>query len=68
MLSARNQLKGTIRAINVGGIMAEVIIRISPKIEVVSVITRTSAESMKLKVGDEVSAVIKSTEVMVNKD
>ena len=36
-------------------------------IEIVSLISRTSAESMSLKVGDEVSAVIKSTEVLIDK-
>jgi molybdopterin-binding protein len=67
MLSARNQLGGAIKSITLGSVMAEVIITIGP-IELVSVITRASAEHMALKVGDRVTAVVKSTEVMVAKD
>ncbi|MDD5190074.1 MAG: TOBE domain-containing protein [Dehalococcoidales bacterium] len=68
MLSARNQFAGTIQAVKLGQVMAEVIIKIAPKIEVVSLISRTSAENLKLKKGDKVTAIIKSTEVMVAKD
>lgn len=65
-ISARNQLRGRVTAITVGGVMAEVRIRMGDQ-ELVSVITRTSAERMRLAVGDDVVAVIKSTEVMVGK-
>ncbi len=65
-ISARNQLRGRVTAITVGGVMAEVRIRMGDQ-ELVSVITRTSAERMHLAVGDDVVAVIKSTEVMVGK-
>ena len=54
--SARNQFKGTIQWVKVGNI------------EVVAVITRESAERMKLKTGDSATAVIKSTGVMLLKD
>jgi molybdopterin-binding protein len=67
MLSARNQFKGTIASITLGSVMAEVIVAVGT-IELVSVITRGSAEQMRLAVGDRVTAVIKSTEVMVAKD
>ncbi len=67
MLSARNQFKGTIKSVKLGNVMAEVILTIG-NIELVSVITRESAERMKLKAGDSATAVIKSTEVMVSKD
>ncbi len=67
MLSARNQFKGTIKAVKLGNVMAEVILTVGG-IELVSVITRESAERMKLKAGDSATAVIKSTEVMVSKD
>jgi molybdopterin-binding protein len=53
--------------VKLGNVMAEVVIEVGP-IELVSVITRHSAEQLKLKTGDEVTAVIKSTEVLVNKD
>lgn len=67
MLSARNQLPGTIKSIKVGTVMAEVIIEVAG-VEVVAAITRGSVESLGLKMGDEVRAVIKATEVMVAKD
>ena len=68
MLSARNQFAGTVQAVKLGQVMAEVIIKVAPKIEVVSLISRTSAENLKLKKGDKVTAIIKSTEVMVAKE
>jgi molybdopterin-binding protein len=67
MLSARNQFKGTIKSVKLGNVMAEVVISVGT-LEVVSAITRTSAEQMGLKVGDAVTAVIKSTEVLVAKE
>src|SRR5215471_12733606 len=66
MLSARNQLVGVVKSVKLGGIMAEVVIQVG-QLEIVSVITRSSAESMGLKAGDQVRAVIKSTEVLVDK-
>jgi molybdopterin-binding protein len=67
-LSARNKLSGKIEQINVDGVMAHVVLRTTGGEEIDSVITRRSAEEMKLKVGDTVKAVIKSTEVMLEKD
>ncbi len=67
MLSARNQLKGKIKSIKLGTVMAEVVIKVG-KNEIAAAITRTSVESLDLKVGDEVAAVIKATEVMIAKD
>lgn len=49
-----------------GGVMAHVVIRVGENL-IESVITKRSAEEMQLKVGDAVSAVIKSTEVMLQK-
>jgi molybdopterin-binding protein len=66
MLSARNQFKGTVKSVKLGGIMAEVVVAVDG-LEIVSAITRGSAEQMGLKVGDEVTAVIKSTEVLIAK-
>jgi molybdopterin-binding protein len=65
-LSARNQLRGRVLALTVDGLMAEVRIAIGEQ-ELVSVITRSSAERLKLKVGESVFAVVKSTEVMIAK-
>jgi len=66
-LSARNQLEGTIEELQLGGVMAHVVVRVGGNL-IESVITRRSAEQMGLKVGDKVKAVIKSTEVMLQKD
>jgi molybdopterin-binding protein len=65
-LSARNQLRGQVKEVQLGSIMAHVVVQIGEN-EIESVITRRSAEEMDLKVGDTVSAVIKSTEVMIQK-
>jgi molybdopterin-binding protein len=65
-LSARNRLRGTIARLVLDGLMAEIVVRIGDQ-ELVSVITRRSAERLGLQVGDEVAAVIKSTEVMIGK-
>jgi molybdopterin-binding protein len=65
-LSARNQIEGKIVEIEVDGVMAHVAVQVG-KNTIESVITRRSADEMKLKVGDRVTAVIKSTEVMLQK-
>ncbi len=67
ILSARNRLEGEIVEIQFGGVMAHVVMRIGDNL-IESVITKRSADEMKLKVGDKVSAVIKSTEVMLEKN
>jgi molybdopterin-binding protein len=66
MLSARNQFKGKVTSVTLGNVVAEVVVSVGP-IEIVSVISRTSAEQLSLKIGDEVTAVIKSTEVLIDK-
>jgi molybdopterin-binding protein len=65
-LSARNRIEGKVVEIEFGGVMAHVVVRAGKNL-IESVITKRSAEEMKLKVGDKVSAVIKSTEVMLEK-
>jgi molybdopterin-binding protein len=66
-LSARNQLPGTIEDIQIGDIMAHVVVKVGNNL-VESVITRNSAEELRLKKGDSVRVVVKSTEVMIQKD
>ncbi len=66
MLSARNQLAGTVKSVKLGNVMAEVVVTVG-SLEIVSVITRGSAESLGLKPGDNVRAIIKSTEIMIDK-
>jgi molybdopterin-binding protein len=66
-ISGRNQLKGKILEINVGDILAQVTVQVGDNL-VDAVITRRSVEALALKVGDQVSALIKATDVMIVKD
>lgn len=65
-ISARNQLRAKVKSVRLGDIMAEVVLEIGGQ-EIVSVITRSSAEHLGVKAGDAVTAIIKSTEVMLGK-
>lgn len=67
-LSARNVMKGKVTAITPGAINTEVVIEIAPGVAVVSVITKTSAESLGLAVGKEAYAVVKASNVMIAVD
>jgi molybdopterin-binding protein len=67
-ISARNVLKGTVKSVAPGAVNTEVIIEVSPGLEVASVITKSSAENLDLKVGDIAYAVIKSSDVIVATD
>jgi molybdopterin-binding protein len=66
MLSARNQFAGTVKSVKLGNVMAEVVVTVGD-LELVSAITRASAEQLALKPGDAVKAIVKSTEVMIDK-
>jgi len=65
-LSARNQLRGQIKEVVLGDVMAHVVVQVGEN-EIESVITRRSANEMNLQPGDAVSIVVKSTEVMIQK-
>jgi molybdopterin-binding protein len=65
-ISARNQLKGKVVEVILGDVMAHVTVRVGQNL-IDSVITRKSADELKLKKGDSVIAVVKATEVMVSK-
>ena len=67
-LSARNQIPGTVVRITKGVVTAEVVVQIAGGHEIVSVITMSSVKSLGLKKGSRVTAVIKSTEVMLGVD
>ncbi len=67
MLSARNQLKGTVKSVKLGAVMAEVIVTVGEN-EVVAAITRASTERLKLQPGSPVTVIIKATEVMLATD
>jgi molybdopterin-binding protein len=66
-LSARNQLPGVVAEVHLGDIVARIIVKVGNHV-VESVITRQSAEELGLKEGDAVLVVVKSTEVMIQKD
>jgi molybdopterin-binding protein len=66
MLSARNQLDAVVKSVKIGNVMAEVVMEMNG-VEIVSAITRGSAEALKLQTGDRVKAVIKATEVLIDK-
>ncbi len=66
-ISAKNKMKGTIVDITLGSVMAKVKINIGNDNVISSVITIESVADLNLKVGDEVYAIVKSTEVMIGK-
>ncbi len=66
-ISARNQLRGVIEAIELGVVTAKVGVRVGDNL-IESVITRQSVEEMNLQVGGDITAIIKSTEVLLMMD
>ena len=66
-ISARNQLKGTVRSVKLGTIMSEVTVDVGGQ-EIVAAITRQSTERLGLSPGDQVTVIIKATEVMLGRD
>jgi molybdopterin-binding protein len=66
-ISARNKLRGKIEEIHLGDVMAHIVVRVGDNL-IESVITRRSADELKLKKGDTVSVVVKATEVMIQMD
>ena len=66
-LSARNQLEGKITNVEKGAVMANIKIEISEPGVITAVITKESAEKLGLSEGDDVTAIIKSTEVIIGK-
>lgn len=67
-ISARNQLKGKVKSITPGAVNTEVVIELPGGTEVVSIITKNSADSLGLAVGKEVYAVVKASSVMIAVD
>lgn len=66
-ISARNQFRGKVVEVKKGVITAEIKVEITMPVTITSVITKESADELDLKVGDEVAAIVKSTEVMISK-
>ncbi|PIF78289.1 molybdopterin-binding protein [Variovorax sp. 54] len=67
-ISARNVLSGKVIAIVRGPVTTEVTLEIAPGVQIVSTITSSSAESLKLSEGANAYAVIKASSVMVGTD
>ena len=67
-ISARNVLKGKVKQVKAGAINTEVTVELAGGNEIVSVITKASAERLGLTAGKEVYAVIKASNVMIAMD
>jgi len=67
-VSARNVLKGKVKEVKQGSVNTEIVIEITGKTEVVSVITKESAEKLQLEKGKDAYAVIKASNVMIAVD
>jgi molybdopterin-binding protein len=67
-ISARNVLKGKVKKVIHGAVNSEVTLELPGGLEVVSIITKTSAENLGLAEGKEVYAVIKASNVMIAAD
>ncbi len=67
-LSARNVLKGTVRSVTHGAVNSEIVLELPGGAQLVSIITKQSAENLKLEPGSEAYAVIKASNVMVAVD
>ena len=66
-LSTRNQLRGTVQDVKLGTIMAEVTVDVGGQ-TIVAAVTRGGVEGLGLEAGDEVTVLIKATEVMLGKE
>lgn len=66
-LSARNQLTGKVTGVDLGAVMANIKIEVTEPNTITAVITKESAEKLGLSEGDDVTAIIKSTEVLISK-
>lgn len=67
-LSARNVLKGKVKTVKAGAVNSEIVVEVSPGVEVVSIITKESAEKLQLANGKAVYVVIKASNVMIAVD
>jgi molybdopterin-binding protein len=67
-VSARNVLPATVKTVTPGAVDSEVVMELAPGIEVVSIITKISADKLRLKPGAKVYAIIKAPNVMIGVD
>jgi molybdopterin-binding protein len=67
-ISARNVLKGKVKKVTPGAVNSEIIVEVAGGVEMVSIITKSSAERLGLKIGKEVYAIVKASNVMIGID
>ena len=67
-ISAKNQLKGKVKSIITGAVNCEVVIELPGGDQITSIITKSSVESLGLKVGVTAYAVIKASNVLIGVD
>lgn len=67
-LSARNVLAATVKTVTPGAVDTEVVVELAPGIEIVSIITKKSAETLALEPGGKAYAVIKASSVIIAVD
>ena len=67
-ISARNLIKGTVESVEEGAIMANVKIKIEVPDTITAVITKEAVKDLGIKKGEMVTAIIKSTEIMIGKE
>jgi molybdopterin-binding protein len=67
-ISARNVLKGKVKKVTPGAVNSEIIIEVTGGVEMVSIITKSSAERLGLKAGKDVYAIVKASNVMIGID
>jgi molybdopterin-binding protein len=67
-ISARNVLKGKIKKVTPGAVNSEIILEVAGGVEMVSIITKSSAERLGLKPGKDVYAIVKASNVMIGID
>ena len=63
--SARNVLKGNVKSITTGAVNDEIVVELPGGNEIVSIITKASAERLELEPGKDVYAIIKASNVML---
>ena len=65
-MSGRNQLAGNVVSVRIEGLMAEVVVAVG-EAEMMAIITADAARDLRLKKGDRVAALVKSTDVMIER-
>ena len=66
-MSARNRFRGTVRSVEVDGLLAQVEIVVTEPTRVVAIVTRDAVEELGLEVGSPATAIVKATSVMVER-